>query len=220
MIRNIFNSSNKYLLNSKKVFLFNNSYRRFSVGKSKNETKIEVVSSEKDSENVLVKIPKEFGQFYEFGITNDLPLYQNFQSLKENTGTHIPLNKLNILLFGGLAVYSFYSSSFQIALLIQLYIFNKFLLKQNRKISEIVYISLLPDMETIYVKTHSMNLKYEIGSLVFEKYVKIGGKTFLVLNDTSSKMSFYLNSDAKFLNRDLIDKIISGECSKVSFEYI
>lgn len=220
MLRNVLVSSNNISIKFNRFLKLRIPYKLFSTQNTNKEEKIEVTNSQTNSEKILVKIPQEFKQFYDFGITNELPLYQNYESLKYNTGSHIPLNKLNILLFGGLAVYGFYSSTFQIILLIQLYIFNKFLLKQNRKISEIVYISILPEMDAIMVKTHALSLKYDIGSLKFEKAVKIGQTNYLVLNDINSKMSFYLKEDAKCLNRELLEQIISGDSSSVSFEYI
>lgn len=218
MFRNVSVSSSRFSLYFNKFLKLKVNFNSFSTQNKNNERKVEVVDTV--NENVLVKIPKEFQHFYDFGITNDLPLYQNFDSLKHNTGNHIPLNKSNILLFGGLAVYGVYSSTFQIILLIQLYIFNKFLLKQNRKFCEITYISILPDMESINVKTHALSLKYEIGSLKFKEQVKIGGSNYLILSDQYSKKSFYLKENAKCLNTELLERIISGKNTSLSFEYI
>ena len=220
MLSNLFVSLRRIHVKSNRRFQFDVIKKKFCQSKMDTESKLEISKDPKDSENIIVKIPKQEKHFYEFGLTNDLPLYENFQSAKESTGIHIPLNKTNILLFGGLAVYAFYTSSFQMALLVHLYIFNKFLLKQNRKITEIVYISLLPDFETIYIRTHSLNLRYDIGSLQYEKIVKLGKISYMVLKDKSSKMTFYLNAEGKILNRDLVDMIISGEYFKVSFEYV
>jgi len=218
MFRNVSVSSRRFSYHFNNFLKLRVNYKTFSTQNKNNQRNIEVIDSE--NENILVKIPKEFQHFYDFGITNDLPLYQNYDSLKYNTGNHIPLNKLNILFFGGLTVYGVYSSTFQIILLIQLYIFNKFLLKQNRKFCEIVYISILPDMESINVKTHASSLRYEIGSLKFKELAKIGGSNYLILNDQYSKKSFYLKENAKCLNRELLEQIISGKNSSVSFEYI
>jgi hypothetical protein len=218
MIRNIFLTSNRFFKRSSNKFELGILLKNFCEKKQNNE--IQISSQGSDEENLIVKIPKPIANFYDFGLTNDLPLYQNFGSLRFNTGNHIPLNKLNIMLFGGLTAYAYYSSTFQIAMLIQLYIFNKFLLRQNRKLTEITYISLLPELDTIYIKSHALNLKFDIGSLVLERKVKVGAFSYYILNDKTSKMSFYLNAKGKFLNQDLLSKLINGKSTSVKFEYI
>ena len=221
MFNNLFSSSRRVFNKSTiRNTLFRDLKRKFCQSNLNKVSKIEIINDPKDSQSIVVKIPKNEQNVYNFGLTNDFAIYENFECVKENTGNHIPLNKTNILLFGGLTVYAFYSSSFQLALLIQFYIFNKFLLKQNRKLAEIVYISLLPDFESIYIRTHSMSFKYEIDSLKYENTIKLGKETFAVLKDKNSKMTFYMNSVGRIINVELLNKIISGDYTKVSFEYI
>ena len=65
-----------------------------------------------------------------------------------------------------------------------------------------------------------MSFKYEIDSLKYENTIKLGKETFAVLKDKNSKMTFYMNSVGRIINVELLNKIISGDYTKVSFEYI
>jgi hypothetical protein len=173
-----------------------------------------------DNESELVvTIPSDLQTVYSFNNLNRLPLYENFKNAYSYTNL-MPSPKVNIAIMV-LALWPAYETLFfQPLLLLTIFCFKKYLLSTNFKLVDIIGVDLLPDGESISVKNYYGISKLAINETYLGDTITVGNTTYYELKNNRIKYPVYINNRGRFLNKDLIMEMFSGNYEKIKLNRV
>jgi len=186
---------------------------------TKTENDITLETNPTEESELLIKVPKERATNYTLGQLNFLMLYENYSNLNRLT-TFIPAPKFNLLIFSYLTYISYSTYMFQPSLCILFYSFNKILITGNRRLTEVLTMSILSNMTTILIKTMIQTRKIEISDTTLEKNFKVGKETYHIIRNKAVPENLYLSDNSRYANKELVMTLLSGKYTKARFVYI
>jgi hypothetical protein len=202
------------------IKLFNTLPRKFFTEPNKiNEKEIIIENNSQNSDEIDIKIPDEFESYYTFGTFKKLALFNNTSDFNKYK-LFMPLNKFNIVIFSIYTYMSYGSALFQPSLFITLYTLNKYFLNTIRKEMEIIFIALNEDCKSLTIKTFYAEFLVDlIDTQISEKKIKLSSNTYYEFKNSKINHPLYFKADAQILSAELMERILTGEVSKVNLIY-
>lgn len=207
-------NSTNLITNSLKFFNSKNSSNN-----NKKETPITLQRNPEDKSELIITVPPLHHTIYSFGSFETLPLYQNFSNLNKFK-TFIPLPKFTAFLFVIMTGMAYGTPLFQANLFLSMYLINKIYLNMNRKIVEVIELSLCPDLHSVNVRTLLATFRLEMNETHIVQGIKYGKEEFLLIKNQTVPYHLYLSSKGKKLDVEIVKEILSGSCAKVKFNYL
>jgi len=184
-----------------------------------NEENLRLEVNPNEESELLINVPKNLALNYTMGQLNFFILYENFTTLNKLT-SFIPAHKTNILVFTYLTYISYASQMFQPSLCLLFYMINKLFLTNSRQLCEVISLTILPNMKTILVRTILTTYKLELVDSTLEQNYNVGGEVYHVLKNPTAKHSLYIKDNARFVHKDLVLMLLSGNYSQARFVYL
>ena len=225
-VRNSFKKHIPIVTKESLLFNYNTPYKLFSsktskidLNNNKQEENITLETNVNEENELLIKIPPHLSQNYTLGQLSFFMLYENYTTLNKLT-KFIPAPKTNILIFSYLTYMSYASNMFQPSLCILFYMINKINLCNNRINSEILSISILPNMSTILVRTVANTFSLEMGDISMDTDIKIGSDIYNVIKVNSNTNLYFKVNGTRYVHNELVMTLLSGKYTNAKFVYL
>lgn len=220
-LKNIRNSNNVFNYGKINNLICRTSYKHFSQEKenksdNKDNNEVKLIQNTKSSEELDIVVPKYLQPFYSFGTLGHLPLYENPKILGNFT-VFLPAPKFNLLIFSLYTYFSYGTTMFQPSLLVSLYVFNKLMLGNFGKMTQVLLLSLEKNCEKLYVRTLIAEYRLDLSETKFNKTaVKIGNANYYEIKNNTLKFSLFISSTGTLLNSEILPTLLTGEYAKVN----
>ena len=89
----------------------------------------------------------------------------------------------------------------------------------NRKVVEVLNITLLGNCHSLYIRTLYNTEKLDLSETFIVETMKNGGESFWIIKNPHLRHQLYVSDKGRMLNKELFTAILSGNYHKVTLQY-